>query len=303
MRHQIIALLVSLLCLTSPAAWGQSGAAVTTERGALFKLEAGAHTLYLFGTIHVGQRSFFPLEARLTGALARASVLALELDPLRDPAAMARAVREHGLYAPGSADQNNIPPALRARLERALRTQHVQLATVAPYKPWLLMTLLALSQFAAQDYHAELAVDLHLAQLAREKNIPIVELESVTAQLSLFDAMSIGDQWRLVEELLDGIESGQQSTQVRAITAAWRHADRAALDALALDGERDPSFSARFMQRVLLAGRNPALAEKIAQLLARETNSVAAIGVLHLVGQGSVPQLLRARGVLVTRVY
>jgi uncharacterized protein YbaP (TraB family) len=39
------------------------------------------------------------------------------------------------------------------------------------------------------------------------------------------------------------------------------------------------------------------------KLMARENNSLAAIGVLHLVGKGSVPELLRKRGLTVERIY
>ena len=45
------------------------------------------------------------------------------------------------------------------------------------------------------------------------------------------------------------------------------------------------------------------MADKLAQMLAQKNNSVAAVGVLHLVGKTSVPALLRARGMTVERVY
>ena len=49
--------------------------------------------------------------------------------------------------------------------------------------------------------------------------------------------------------------------------------------------------------------RNPALADSMVKLMARENNSVAAIGVLHLVGAKSVPDLLRQKGLKVERLY
>jgi uncharacterized protein YbaP (TraB family) len=38
-------------------------------------------------------------------------------------------------------------------------------------------------------------------------------------------------------------------------------------------------------------------------LMGRENNSIAAIGILHLLGKGSVPELLRKRGLSVERIY
>ncbi len=83
----------------------------------------------------------------------------------------------------------------------------------------------------------------------------------------------------------------------------WANADRAGLDALAARAAADTSESGRFVQSALLDGRNGKLADGVANLLARENNSVAAIGVLHLVGKGSVPERLKARGVKVERIY
>ena len=57
------------------------------RRGALYRVRQRGQTAYLFGTIHVGQQGFFPLEAEVRAALAAASKLVMELD-----------VRESGLF-------------------------------------------------------------------------------------------------------------------------------------------------------------------------------------------------------------
>jgi uncharacterized protein len=295
MRRQIIVFLLSLTCLTLAPAWA-------AERGALFKLSGGGHAMYLFGTMHVGLPEFYPLEPRIAAALAQAPTLALEIDPMQAPGAMARAMHEHGLLAPGSAD-SNVPPALRARLARVLERAHIDPVTVAPLKPWVVATALALAEYSAQGFQPELSVDLHLARLARAGKAKVIELESVEAQLALFDRLSSAQQWRFLEESIELIESGRQGAEVRQIVDAWRTADKKALDAIAERAEKDTSLSGTFVRQVLLEGRNGLLADKLAQLLAREDNSVAAIGVLHLLGKNSVPALLRARGVTVERVY
>jgi uncharacterized protein YbaP (TraB family) len=146
-------------------------------------------------------------------------------------------------------------------------------------------------------------VDLHLAKLARNSKVKVLELESVSAQLTMFERLSPDDQLRLLEESIEMVESGRQSKEVRQIVEAWRTADQPALDAIAARAEADTSVSGRFVQKVMLDERNGALADKLVQLLTQENNSVAAIGVLHLLGKNSVPALLRARGVTVERVY
>jgi uncharacterized protein YbaP (TraB family) len=270
------------------------------NRGALFKVQQGGHTLYLFGTIHVGAKDFYPLEPRLAGFLEQAPVLALEIDPLGDPQKLARAVQQHGLAAKGAP---LLAPAWRQRLERLLKQYNIEPAAVAAMKPWLVASLLTVSEFAAQGYEASLAVDAHLAQQAHDAGQKIVELESADGQMALFDKMTASEQLVFLQEAIEGIEDKEQADQAREIAEAWRNADGKALEALALKAEQDTSFSGRFMQKVLLDGRNPTLADGMVKLMARENNSVAAIGVLHLVGKASVPELLRKRGLSVERIY
>ena len=289
----------SLFLFVLAPAW-PAEAAPAQHRGALFKVQQGAQTLYLFGTIHVGSKDFYPLEPRLAGLLKKAPVLALEIDPLGDPQKLARAVQLLGLSRKAAA---GMPPALRQRLERLLKQYNIEPETVATMKPWLLASLLTVSEFAAQGYEASLAVDAHLSKQAHAAGQKIVELESADSQMALFDKMTPAEQLMFLQEAIAGIEDQEQSRQAREIADAWRKADSAALDALALKAEQDDTFSGRFVQQVLLEGRNPALADGVVKLMARENNSVAAIGVLHLVGKSSVPELLRKRGLTVERIY
>jgi uncharacterized protein len=297
-----------LFCFAPLAAWPQApqsapAAEAAPNRGALFKVERDGHTLFLFGTIHVGAPDFYPLEPRLMAALAQASVLALEVDLGADAIELRSAMREFGLYPDGGTAMAAIAPAFRPRLKRLLRHYGIDPQAVAPMKPWLLASMLAVSEFAAQGYQTSLAVDAYLTRQARERNIPVRELETVAGQMALFGRLPLADQVRFLEESITTIEDRTQARQAREVAQAWSRADAAGLDKVAREAAADHSFSGRFVQTVLLDGRNPALADGIERQLGREAHSMAAIGVLHLLGTGSVPALLRARGLKVERVY
>lgn len=300
MQRQIIVMFCSLFWLAFGSAFAADNAAAP-NRGALFKITQDARTLYLFGTIHVGAKDFYPLEPRVAGALKKAPVLALEIDPLGDPRQLAGAVQRHGMTAKGAAPA--LSPAWRLRLDRLLRQYNIEPETVAMMKPWLLASLLTVSEFAAQGYDASLAVDAHLSQRAHAAGQKVVELESAESQMALFDQMTSAEQLLFLQEAIAGIEDKEQAAQAQEIAQAWKQADIKALDALALKAEQDTTFSGRFVQKVLLDGRNPALADGMIKLMGRENNSVAAIGILHLLGNGSVPELLRKRGMTVERIY
>jgi uncharacterized protein YbaP (TraB family) len=292
MRRQIIVVFLGLFWLAAAPAWA-------IDRGALFKASANGHTMYLFGTMHVGRPDFYPLEPRITQAVAGASTLALEVDPAVAPEVMGKAVLEHAMAVPGA----KLPAPLAARLARVLKKDGMDPAAVAPFKPWMVAVVLTLQDAVAQGYSPALAVEHYLANLARAEKVKVISLESAEQQLALFDKLSDAEQLRFLDETIASVESGKARAETRTVVDAWGTADKAALDALAAKIDSDTTLAGRFTRDVLLEGRNPALADKLMQLLTQENNTVAAIGVLHLVGKNSVPVLMRARGVTVERVY
>lgn len=296
MRHSIFVWMTCLLWLIAVPAWA-------VERGALFKVTGQGHTQYLFGTMHVGLPEFYPLEPRIVDAVKRASTLALEIDPAQPPAEMAQAMLRQGMIVPAGAGYERMAPARRAQLDAALKVAGVDAESARMLNPAMLAALISLSQLQKLGYRPDLSSDAWLAQLARHGKTRIVALETVDGQLGQFKKLSSAEQWHFLDESLDNLASGEELEEARGLVEAWAHADRAALDGLASRAEEDASVSGKFMREVLLDGRNGALADKLAALLKREEQTVAAIGLLHLLGKRGVPALLEAKGYRVERVY
>lgn len=295
MRRQIIVVFCTLILMAFGAA--------ATERGALYQVSANGHTLHLFGTMHVGRADFFPLEPKIRAAMAAAPTLAVEVDLERDPAAVAKGMQAYGTFAPGSAGYAGLAPERRARIEDALKKVGIDPAGVRQFKPWVLTTMLAVMEPVKLGYRLELGIDQHLLQLARASKAKVAELESMDYQLALFDRLTIDEQWRMLEETLEYGESGRNAREMRELLDAYNSADDAAFEAIAARIETDPGVSAKFVRELLLGERNGPMADKVAALLARENNAVVAVGVLHMVGKRGLPELLRARGIKVERVY
>ena len=295
MRRPIIVVFFSLFLMACQA--------LGAERGALFKVTGGGHTLYLYGTIHAGRADFYPLEPRIREAVAAAPTLALEIDTARNTAAIAAAIREHGMYPAGSPGKAGLPVERRQRIDAALKQHGIDPLAVAQLRPWMLATMLVVMDAAKLGYDPALGVDTHLAQLANGGKIRIAELESMGYQAALLNRLPDAEQWRLLEETLENMASGRQMRETRELFQAYERADRQALDEIARRIESDDSVTGKFTREVMLDERNGPMADKIASLLARENRAVVAVGLLHLVGKRGVPELLRRRGMTVERVY
>jgi uncharacterized protein YbaP (TraB family) len=292
-RRILVALVAAFSLLTSPA-WA-------VERGALFKVSGHEHTMYLFGTIHVGLPEFFPLDESVTRALAASSTLALELDPAANTAETVAAMRRAARATPASVAA--MPPGLEPRLKRRLETMGVPGVLSTQVKPWMHLITLPTVEYAKLGYRSDLGVDVHLAKLAHDQNIKVIGLETLKSQLNLFDQLSVADQWTMVDETIASMDSGEAQEEVRALADGWAHADRAALEALARKYETDRRLSSQIMQRRFLTERNGPMADKLDGLLALENNTMAAVGLMHLTGKDSLPVLLRAKGLKVEQVY
>lgn len=292
----LLAMFVSLFWVLVPTA-------SAAERGALFRVTLDGHVMHLFGTLHVGLPEFYPLEPRIATAVAQASTLALEIDPAQPQAELARALRNHGLLAAGSGTYDTMDPERKAQLDKLILQGGLDPSRARTFKPVLLATLLTMAEYTKQGYRTDLSSESWLARLARSGNTRVVELESLGRQLSLLDRLGIQERWDFLDEMMATIESGVQRNEARAMVQAWSSADRAALDAIAARCETDASVSGRFVTQVLLKERNTGLADSLLQLLRQEQRTVAAIGVLHLLGKGSVTALLQERGAQIERIY
>jgi uncharacterized protein YbaP (TraB family) len=277
--------------------------ASAAERGALFRVSMDGHVMHLFGTLHVGLPEYYPLEPRIANAVSQASTLALEIDPGQPQAELARALRAHGLLAAGSGAYESMDPERKARLDKLILQRGLDPSTARTYKPVLLATLLTMGEYTKQGYRSELSSEAWLARLARKGGTRVLELESLGRQLSMLDRLGVQERWRFLDEMMGTIESGAQRTEARAMVQAWSTADRHALDEIAARCELDTSVSGKFVTQVLLKERNVGLADSLLQLLRQENKTFAAIGVLHLLGTGSVPTLLQERGANVERIY
>lgn len=304
MRRLIIVIFSWLFCLYLPTSAAQNTSATTSpsaDGGALFKIQDGRHTLYLFGTIHVGADNFYPLAPRVMQALAQAPAIALEIDPQKIPA-MQAAVLQYGFYPQGKTYLTELSLPLLRQTQAALQKYHVAPEAIARFRPWMLASLLTVQEFDSKGYRAELAVDSHLADIARQHKQPVIELEGATTQLALFGALSEQEQNLLLEDTIKELDDPDSAAKMVDLAQFWRSANLPGLQALLDEMASDKSFVGRFTKEVLLDQRNPLLADSIAALLKRQDGVFAAIGILHLVGPTAVPTLLEQRGYMVERM-
>jgi uncharacterized protein YbaP (TraB family) len=114
-------------------------------------------------------------------------------------------------------------------------------------------------------------------------------------QIALFDAMSMDAQ---AEYLLASLEQARDlPKEVDAMVRAWQRGDTAWFEnQLKSELGRDPA-----LYQSVLAARNRKWVPKIEALLNDDVNYLVIVGTGHLVGPGSVIELLRKDGIGATQ--
>ncbi|RQO34739.1 conjugal transfer protein TraB [Herminiimonas sp. KBW02] len=283
---------------SKPAATAQS----TPQRGTLYRVTYRGNTSYLFGTVHVGKTAFYPLEPEVTRAFSASKKLVIEVD-IRNTDAMRLAIMRHGIYPAGQTINQHLSADASAQLRQALRRYGTSFESISRMKPWMVANLLLVQEMARQGFPTEQGIELHFLSLAEKQKKTVLELETADYQLSLFDSMSDAEQEEYLVENLTELASGVAMQKALDLIKAWQTADAKALDAALLEMQKGENASDRFLQKVLLDRRNPAMAQQVEALLKTDKTSFVAVGALHLLGAKGVPGLLQQRGYTVQKLY
>ena len=312
MRRTIVFVFTLLLGFFNPSVQADNPAAskataaaqkhTIPQRGTLYRVTYRGNTSYLFGTVHVGKTAFYPLEPEVTRAFSAARKLVIEVD-VRNTEAMRQAVMRHGLYPAGQTINQHLSADASAQLRQALRRYGTPFESIARMKPWMVANLLLVQEMARQGFPSEQGIELHFLSLAEKQKKTVQELETADYQLSLFDSMNDAEQEEYLVENLTELANGVAMQKALDLIKAWQSADAKTLDAALLEMQKGENASDRFLQKVLLDQRNPAMAQQVEALLKTDKTSFVAVGALHLLGAKGVPGLLQQRGYTVQKLY
>jgi hypothetical protein len=252
-----------------------------------FTATKGGHTVYLFGTIHLGaQPSAIP--TWVLDRLDHAPTFAMEANAT-DPAMLTAAFRQDGSTLEqelGPETWAKLTAVVGARLADSLRGMKVSAAA----------TILEMKDIAMTT-----PLDLFLVNRAKDAQKEIVYLEEGAKQLALLD------KWmdaRALRMMLDDPLAGPKATG--KLLAAYAAGDADAAVALGQDDSdwlKAGRTRAEFDQfnKEMLFDRNASWIAPIDAMVARG-DAFVAVGALHLLGPGSVPDLLGKAGYKVARV-
>ena len=290
----------NIVTLTLLIVWlALAPAQAANDRGFFWRVSSPTTVVYLLGSIHFADSSFYPLRELVEKNFQQADALVVELDITGiDPRQYSEYIRSHGYYPPGDSIKQHISKQSWQRLRALLQTFNIAPETVATKKSGLLIMDLTAAMLDRLGYQAGEGIDLHFILQAKRQGKPVIGLESLQQQLALFINMPAAET--LLQASLD--EAEQAEAQLQQLEQAWKSGDEQALQQLMITQPEARYKDYRRINEALLYRRNDAMAAKIRAMLAGDKRVFVVVGAGHLVGERSIVRRLKQAGYNVERL-
>ena len=270
------------------------------ERALLWKIEGnGTETKsYLFGTVHLidEERFFFP--KKLKKIISKSDLLTLEIAGLPNPTeAMKLAMLEEGSFFDFFNQDQTDSMLIWVEENTALKAPAFK-AVVDKMRPFAVSMMLP--EFDKNNPNPGMdgkkSYEIEFESIAKEKDVEIAGLETVTEQLAIFQELDSTQQAEMVMSIIRN-ENEDRSDELEKIILKYEEQDIDGLYQLIeesgddIEGVRD----------AVLDDRNRRWIPMIEKMIAEKSTFIA-VGAGHLGGPNGVLRLLEAQGYILTPV-
>lgn len=305
MLRLLVAILCTLLFLTGCSALGDD----SPKKHLFWKVSDSNSTVYLLGSLHFADSSFYPLDSVIENAFDRSEELAVEIDISNDSISrqISLMMEQYGFFNDGRILDSVIPANVSASLDSLCLAWNLPLGSFSRYRPMSAgMTVTAVG-IMRLGYDAKLGIDVHLLKRARDSGKNIISLETVEEQAFVLaggdDSDSLGIFY--LETILR--ETSFLDSATRGMMRAWKTGNDSLfcaymnLDTVQLN-HTDSLFKKEINERIYFS-RNRKMAESIADFLAKDRKIFVIVGAGHLAGDHeNVIDILRAKGFMVEKL-
>jgi uncharacterized protein YbaP (TraB family) len=263
----------------------------------------GATTIYLLGTLHVGDPVDYPasqpFRRPILAALAASPTLALELSP-DDLIESQDDVAKFGVCSYACLPRL-LPPPLWHKLASRLRDNPAALGEIQKTRPWLAALLVETYGSLSAGLQTEYGTEAQLQNVYLPSRGKMVGLETLAEQIRAFTNLTLTEQREMLAQ--DLLETPAETVEdVKQLHRLWRVGDADAIAAwTTAKSERLATSKAvsRALDNKIVYERNQRFTTRMLLIAAPSRPLFVAIGALHLGGPKGVLALLQQHGYVV----
>ena len=272
---------------------------VASEDKALFwRVDSELATVYLLGSIHFADESFYPLRAEIEQAFEVSEALVVEVDASspESTAGLQNLMQSEGSYSGGETLKDNLSKKTYQELQIYLKELGIPSALVEKQKPGMVMLTLAAVQAQVTGLNPEQGIDLHF--LRKINNKKILALETMDEQIRIF--LDIEDADLLLQDSFDSPEMIKE--EMHSLISAWKQGDEKFLHKLLFEDVLTGNAAIDSFYERLYFKRNVKMTSAIKSYLKQKGRYFVVVGAGHLIGDKGIVQLLQNAGYRVDRL-
>ncbi|MCQ2062395.1 MAG: TraB/GumN family protein [Fibrobacter sp.] len=277
----------------------------------LWKISDENSSVWILGSVHFGDSSFYPLDSVVESAFANAEELAVEIDMSDDSVsnAVAEQSLNHGMLPEGKTLSEVISRDMWNTLDSLCASWNFPIAGLMQMRPWMVATTLSVVAVQRAGIDPNLGVDMVLLDRAASDGKAIVGLETAEEQIGALADTSETDSSGIYYLKTTLREISELDSMVAQIVRAWKTGNDSLLR-VALgeedDDDEDETLSEKNIKENLTekiyTGRNAKMAESVAEFLKEDRNVFVVVGAAHLaLEKDNVIDILKRKGFKVER--
>ncbi|HEV7344415.1 MAG TPA: TraB/GumN family protein [Devosia sp.] len=262
---------------------------------AIWQVRDDDSAIWLFGSIHVLPDNTVWRSELFDQILAEADDVVFETDVR--PAAAAQLGAEafvRGLYADGFLLTDALDDAVEAQLRQKAAVIDLPMGSILAMRPWMAANTITMQVLAGNGYGAE-GVEVVLQSEVPEARLAF--LETGQEQLDVLAGASEDEQVAMLTSTLEQLDALPKLLE--KMLGSWTAGTPDELGDLFL--MELGGFEAAFLDRLIYA-RNRKWMDPIESMLADNQENLVIVGAAHLIGDGSVLDLLERSGYSIERI-
>lgn len=275
--------------------FGESNSTSVDSKNFLWKVHGGKSELYILGSIHVGNKSLYPLNPLAEETFQKCDRLALEIEfSPENLLLMQSGMMKNSQYkAPKTIDEDfskEEQEILASWMDKAMPK-----SLWGRMRPWMQFILISTMQAQAAGLSDFLGIDLYFYKKALAQKKKVLELESTQFQLDLI--INLPQVKKLLLESCKYSEEKAKSEMMRLLNCV-KAGDNDEL----IKVFQELKAMAPAMYKAMLTDRNIKMTEKVMEWMKHEKSTFVIMGAAHTIGEDGVITLLKSKGIKVERL-
>lgn len=283
------------------------------NRHFLWRVSDDNSYVWLLGSIHFADSSFYPLDSVVENAFAWAEELGVEIDVSDDSvsAEIGKLSMEQGVLPKGETLNQVLPRQLWNSLDSLCSAWNYPVSMLMHLRPWFAAMMISSVAIMRTGINPEYGIDNVLMGRAVEEGKVIVGLETVEEQVDALSGSENSDSAGIYYLKNTLREISSLDSMIAGIMTSWKTGNDSLMQIL-LDVETgecrpedDCESDAKLKNEIetrLYDNRNAKMAENVAEFLADDRKVFVVVGTAHLaLERNNVIDLLLKKGYKVER--